>query len=242
MLQRFHVVSLAWWSCRRLATRRPLLIPTSRPCVQPTPIHSSRSHTLNDCVLCLFELVGLKFIQELIFRQTPLVRVLRLLCLYCASTGVGVEAERYNDLKRAFMHSYGFEHTLTFDHLATMGLFHSKSASKPTPQQAAKLYPSMRKDLSLVKPEDKEDDDPKYSFYYGFAPASAYSLSHSIPITPDGEEQPSILLYFIGGITAAEMSCLRLIGIQRRVRFVFATTSMINGKDLVQFALPDYTI
>ncbi len=42
-----------------------------------------------------------------------------------------------------------------------------------------------------------------------------------------------ILVYFVGGITYAEMSCFRYLSEATGVQFIVATTQFINGNKMV---------
>lgn len=42
-----------------------------------------------------------------------------------------------------------------------------------------------------------------------------------------------VLVYFVGGVTYAEVSCLRFLSKQIGIEFVIATTQFINGNKMV---------
>lgn len=48
----------------------------------------------------------------------------------------------------------------------------------------------------------------------------------------------SLLLYFIGGVTFAEISALRFVARQRNIKIAIATTSIINGNKLIDSLFP----
>lgn len=48
----------------------------------------------------------------------------------------------------------------------------------------------------------------------------------------------ALLLYFIGGVTFAEITALRFIAKQRKVKIAIATTSIINGNKLIDSLFP----
>lgn len=54
--------------------------------------------------------------------------------------------------------------------------------------------------------------------------------------TKPGER--ALLLYFIGGVTYAEVSALRFVAKQRKVKIAIATTSIINGNKLIDSLFP----
>uniref|UniRef100_F6VM60 Vacuolar protein sorting-associated protein 33B n=2 Tax=Ciona intestinalis TaxID=7719 RepID=F6VM60_CIOIN len=61
------------------------------------------------------------YIEECIHRQYDMLLTLRLLCLLSCTTS-GLLAKDYQSLKLKFLHSYGFEHMITFFNLKKAGL------------------------------------------------------------------------------------------------------------------------
>ena len=47
-------------------------------------------------------------------------------------------------------------------------------------------------------------------------------------------QEQIVLVFFIGGVTYSEIAALRFWGVRNRVRFIFATTSIINGEKLLK--------
>ena len=64
---------------------------------------------------------AIKFIQECIARRYKMSISLRLLCLL-STTYSGIPTKEFNDLKRQFLHTYGYHHILTFFNLSRVGL------------------------------------------------------------------------------------------------------------------------
>jgi len=60
------------------------------------------------------------YIEECIHRQYDMMLTLRLLCLL-SCTSSGLLAKDYQSLKLQFLHSYGFEHMITFFNLKKVG-------------------------------------------------------------------------------------------------------------------------
>lgn len=54
----------------------------------------------------------------------------------------------------------------------------------------------------------------------------------------DTQSQKSILVYFIGGVTYAEITALRFIAKRRNIKIAVASTSIINGNKLVDSLYP----
>jgi len=77
---------------------------------------------------------NIQYIEELINKQCDKFVVLRLLCLL-SLTQNGIASQTYRSLKTQFLHSYGFEHLLTFSTLQRLGML----VEQETGQSAAKL-------------------------------------------------------------------------------------------------------
>lgn len=63
-----------------------------------------------------------------------------------------------------------------------------------------------------------------------------------LPVSPTHNSSKrsdrSILIYFIGGVTFAEITALRFIAKKRNVKIAIATTSIINGNKLIESLFP----
>ncbi|TPX34829.1 hypothetical protein SmJEL517_g02554 [Synchytrium microbalum] len=109
------------------------------------------------------------YIEELIDKSAPLWPTMRLLCLYSLVNG-GVKIKNYEFFKREVMHTYGFEHLLTFQNLSKTGLFkrQDSSSTKTTPSYAA-----IRKAFRLIVDDVNEHQPNDMSYVYsGYAPLS----------------------------------------------------------------------
>ena len=165
-------------------------------------------------------------LDDLIFRQTAMTKALRVLCLYSVACD-GLEAKAYEAYKKSFRHTYGYEHLATLSALKDAGLLTIRSDTK-----SSKSYPALRNQLRLVREGD--DDPTKFSFYYGFAPASTHLIEQTLcPRGAEASDRPA-LIFFLGGATSAELASLRALSRKRGRPFVFATTSMICGADFLQ--------
>lgn len=115
-------------------------------------------------------------IEELIARNVPLAKVLRLLCLESTMSG-GLRQRDLDNFKRAVVQGYGHQHLLTLSALEKMGLleprlggpFGSGGAQPGTKTN----YTLVRKNLHLIFDEvnEAEPDDIAYVFS-GYAPLS----------------------------------------------------------------------
>lgn len=226
---------------------------------------------------------NLEYIEELIFRQEPIMKVLRLLCLYSIVNN-GIKPKVLTQFKSEILRTYGYEHIFTLYNLTKLNLL-KKSDSSRNP------YTVVRKGLKLAvdNPNEKEPDDISY-VYSGYAPilcrliqyllfppkqqsttnlkiaaplASSLSAApfawkptdevmNSIPGATFEETQPLppglqaplalgsttqnkvTLVFFLGGVTFAEISAIRFLGDRFEGRdYIIGTTKLINGTTLL---------
>ncbi|KAI9353386.1 Sec1-like protein [Zopfochytrium polystomum] len=121
----------------------------------------------------------LDYFEELIAKQAPLMQVLRLLCLYSMTTG-GLKQPKYDfsspragsglllfaifALYLIVVQTYGVEHILTLQNLASLNMFRTLDTSKSTFSQSRQQLRLAVDDVDEQKPND-------ISYVYsGFAP------------------------------------------------------------------------
>jgi len=118
-------------------------------------------------------------IEELIARDVPLPKILRLLCLESCISG-GLRPRDLETFKRSVLLAYGYQHLLTFASLEKMGLLVPKAANtgylNPMAGNASGTttdYVATRKALKLFV-EDVDEADPSDVAYVfsGYAPLS----------------------------------------------------------------------
>ncbi|KAJ3096942.1 hypothetical protein HDU97_005417 [Phlyctochytrium planicorne] len=107
----------------------------------------------------------LDYIEELICRQAPLAHVLRLMGLYSQTSG-GIKPKNYDFLRREVCQTYGFEHIITFQNFAKLGIIKPSDTSRNNFSQIRKLARLIVDDVDEHKPND-------ISYVYsGYAPLS----------------------------------------------------------------------
>lgn len=184
------------------------------------------------------------FIEEMICKQKPIEKVLRLICMQ-SSAGNGLKQKVLDGYKKEIIHSYGIESLLKIGKLEKAGLIRLQTGSRS--------YNILRKTLNLTV-EDFQEVAPKdisyvHSFY---APLSIRIIEQSLkPLGWSGLNdilscipEPSfedyqlskisstgrrdsltseisqndiprmIMVFFVGGCTFAEISALRFIAQQ----------------------------
>lgn len=121
-------------------------------------------------------------IEELIARDVPLPKILRLLCLESTISG-GLRAKDLESFKRQILQAYGYQHLLTLDKLEKMELLQSRTAASAlllpvgggtTSTTGTKSnYGYLRKELAMIIDEYNEQDPEDISYVYsGYAPLS----------------------------------------------------------------------
>ncbi|KAJ3057503.1 Vacuolar protein sorting-associated protein 33A [Rhizophlyctis rosea] len=106
-------------------------------------------------------------IEELVDKQSPLMSVLRLQCLYSLVEG-GIKAKVYDSFRKDIVQTYGYPHILTLQNLARAGILRKQDSS--TPKNA---YPAIRKAFKLIVDDVNEHKPNDVSYVYsGYAPLS----------------------------------------------------------------------
>lgn len=200
------------------------------------------------------------YIEECIQRQMPYHIPLRLICLM-STTNNGIKSKYFLTLKRAFLHSYGHRHLVTFYNLFKVGLLQQKDEEQPKGGSKS-MFKQLSKQLKLV-PKDPGSYDihfPKdMSYVYGgaYKPLSCAVIEHLVrtgswkglddvvknwpgqPFTNvDKGVSPSrgriVLVYFIGGVTFSEFNALQSLGKRTNTTYVVATTNIITPISLIE--------
>lgn len=201
------------------------------------------------------------YIEECIAKQEPLHEVLRLVCLLALTSGI--KSKKYDLLKRELIHTYGFETMFTIQNLEKLGLF-KKQVRRPIWPSLRKVLRLLPEEVNLSHPTDinfayngyaplsvrivelaarggwKRISDvmdalPGKRFEYVQDVLPHGTSSESSMGTSSGNKKPLTLVYFIGGITFAEISAFRHLNEQETGRdYLIATTKLINGNTMLQ--------
>ena len=203
------------------------------------------------------------YIEECIQRQMPYHIPLRLICLM-STTNNGIKPKYFLNLKRAFLHSYGHKHLVTFYNLFKVGLLEHKEEepAKPHPQKPKSTFKQLSKQLKLVPKDPVLHDVHKpqdMSYVYGgaYRPLSCSVVEylvqhrswkglddvvknwpgHAFTHTDKNiftTRDKIVLVYFIGGVTFSEFNALQNLGKRTNTTFVVATTNIINPVSLME--------
>lgn len=141
----------------------------------------------------------MEYIEECINRQEPIVKVLRLLCLF-SLTNNGIKEKAFNFIRREILQTYGYGYMFALERLTKLGMFKANT-TRGNPWE----YLSHNLRLIIEELNEHNPDDIAY-VYSGYAPISCRlvetAFKQPIPFhqTPDvkiikdnGSLEPSIL-------------------------------------------------
>lgn len=141
----------------------------------------------------------MEYIEECINRQEPVVKVLRLLCLY-SLTNNGIKEKTYNFIRRELLQAYGYGYMFALEKLQKLGMFRANT-TRGNNWEFLSLH------LRLIIEELNEQDPNDIAYVYsGYAPISCrlvetalklpipfYPSSDTKVIKDNGALEPSIL-------------------------------------------------
>jgi len=201
---------------------------------------------------------GFEYIEELIFKKEPLVKVLRLLALHSLTYG-GYKLKPLETLKTEIIETYGFTHILTLNNMEKLGLLKCQEKAP---------FQLLKKSLNLIvaNVNEREPNDIAY-VYSGYAPISVRlaqratepggwsKIQEAMQLLPGPapieveQELPNgvvstqnvgstgkvTLVFFLGGVTYTEISAIRYLSKQQEDReYIVATTKLLNGDCLLE--------
>ncbi|XP_014664032.1 PREDICTED: vacuolar protein sorting-associated protein 33A-like isoform X2 [Priapulus caudatus] len=200
------------------------------------------------------------FIEDCIAKQEPLTKVLRLLCLQCVANN-GFKQKNLEYYKREILQTYGFQHTLTLSNLEKAGLLKVQTnrtygairkglrliiedVSEQSPTDVSYVYSGyapvlVRLAQFLARPgqgwrtiEEVMDllPGPKIEVSQEI-PTGLKKKRGSVSSLQSEEDKKIMLVYFLGGVTYAEIAALRFLSHQEdsSTEYIIATTKIING-------------
>uniref|UniRef100_A0A5S6QZ97 Vacuolar protein sorting-associated protein 33A n=1 Tax=Trichuris muris TaxID=70415 RepID=A0A5S6QZ97_TRIMR len=195
------------------------------------------------------------WILSCIHRNVPLRQVLRLMCLQSLVSG-GLKRKIFDQYRKELVQQYGYQHLVTLRRLEKAGLL--KGSGGHDAKAQSRLYSNICRSFTLIREEINELKPEDISYVYsGFAPLIARLCQHVVKpgwrnITEHLEKIPGemkiidkfdeglpatgekvLLVFFVGGVTSAEVSALRFLSSQTGRTFIVATTSVITGSRLL---------
>jgi hypothetical protein len=190
----------------------------------------------------------LEYIERMIGMDEDLILVLRLLCLTSLVQG-GLKPKVFDFFRKEIIQSYGFHHILTLANLEKAGLLKKYESRTTSWANLKKNYRLINEDVNQHNP-----NDIAYA-YAGYAPLSLRLVEmlnrpgwtaepvRSLPgeynrLVMSSEDtnitgvKKVVLLFFVGGVTFAEVAAIRYLNKRPEAdcEFVIATTGMVNSK------------
>nr|CCA23423.1 conserved hypothetical protein [Albugo laibachii Nc14] len=175
---------------------------------------------------------------------------LRRLCLFCIVRG-GIKVERLIWYQRQVCHSYGYDKLRVFSRLEKLGLLSSEIVRD---LQKLKRRYGLKQEV-LNDEEAETPNDIQFLFpYIGYAFLSVRIVQSALDMDPKrlrtsfASSQISrnstsiglrlmktILVYYIGGVTVAEIAAYRFFNqSQDRYQFKVVTTVICNGTQVLR--------
>ncbi|KFD55174.1 hypothetical protein M513_03815 [Trichuris suis] len=195
------------------------------------------------------------WILSCIHRNAPIFQVLRLICLQ-SLVGGGLKRKVFDQYRKELVQQYGYQHLMTLRRLEKAGLL--KASGGPDAKAHSRLYSNICRTFMLICEEVDELNPEDISYVYsGFAPLIVrlceqmnkpgwQHITENLEKIPGtvkiidkiGEGLPSIggkvvLVFFVGGVTLAEVSALRFLSSRTDQKFIVATTNVITGSRLL---------
>nr|XP_002737715.1 PREDICTED: vacuolar protein sorting-associated protein 33A [Saccoglossus kowalevskii] len=197
------------------------------------------------------------YIEDCISRKEPLIKVIRLICMQ-SITNNGFKPKVLEFYKREIIQTYGFEHIITIDNLEKAGLL------RPQGQKSySTIRKSLRLVVEDVNEQNPTDISYVFSGYAPLTVRLAQYLSRpgwrsieevlrllpgptieeiqQIPVglrkkQGPGDNQKVTLVFFLGGVTYAEIAALRFLSQQEDSPsdYIIATTKIINGSTFIK--------
>jgi hypothetical protein len=211
------------------------------------------------------EKTTLVYIEEMIDRQEPLIKVLRLLCLQ-SLTQNGLKKSVYENMRRDIVQSYGIESLLILNNLEKCGLFKRQGEGRKWNWKSVSSGLSLYREDIMEQPEEKTRTDI-HAVHSGYAPLSVSLIERAVADDGRGwnsisdildslpgerkevhqkgamDTQPGkkvVLVFYIGGITFAELSAIRYLNENSQdCEFIVATTKLINGDTFLESLVED---
>lgn len=205
----------------------------------------------------------MEYIDESIDRQNTFVQVLRVLCLYSLVNG-GFKAKVFEKLRREIVQSFGLQALVTLNNLEKVGLL-KKQDTKTSNWSYLKKNLSLYDDNVMERTDEDAIYDP-HVVYNGYCPITVAVVEQAMnedkgwrkiePVLNNisqkhGEETQKgsqdsqlgkkvVLVYFIGGVTFAEISAITYLNERSNdCEYIVATTKLINGSTFLETLIED---
>lgn len=192
-------------------------------------------------------------ILNLVLKKENVYKVYRLLCIFSLAEG-GFKAKHYETLKKEIVETYGFEHVNVFNQLSQAGLLYNRDTRK-----LKSVFNFFKKSHKLINVDYQKDEPTRQSFPYNlYTPLTVKILENAFRQTwtngdlvdkvpgytaTSGDSRYAagtramkkvVVLYMVGGITYAEISCMRHLAKQYNIELLIAATNIVNYKRMLE--------
>ena len=198
----------------------------------------------------------LEEVEDLACTMAPLIRLLRLICLQSVVNS-GLKPKLYDQYRRLVLQSYGHSWLITLDMLCSAGLLVPNMGTRPS-------YSMLRKRLGLIMDNVDEQNPADIAYVHSVYGPLSVKLAMQVdgwrnirdvldllpgPSFEDTQqvsgqtaardrvgEKKVVLVFFVGGVTMAEVAALRFLSQQEEssVEYLVATTSIITGNTFIE--------
>uniref|UniRef100_F1L1R6 Vacuolar protein sorting-associated protein 33A n=1 Tax=Ascaris suum TaxID=6253 RepID=F1L1R6_ASCSU len=182
------------------------------------------------------------FVEELMYDAFQPSRVLRLIALQCLTYG-GLKPTTYGTYLRLFVQTYGAYETALWIKLQLMGLIYEKQPRIKC-NYAPFEFQLCTKRLGCFIESDGNDEKTVSSAYSGYTPILIRHIelgvsnewkdwaTASSPDPPCMDSNSTTLIFVVGGITLAEVACLRRIRFPAHV--IVVSSCVTRGSQLIR--------
>ena len=197
-------------------------------------------------------------VEDLACTMAPLSRLLRLICLQSVVNS-GLKPKLYDQYRRLVLQTYGHSWLITLDQLAAAGLLVQSPGTRPS-------YSILRKRLGLIMDNVDEQNPADIAYVHSvYGPLSVKlvmqvespgwrNIRDVLDLLPGPSfedtqqvggqgvardrvgEKKVVLVFFVGGVTMAEVAALRFLSQQEEsnVEYLVSTTSVITGNTFIE--------
>lgn len=135
------------------------------------------------------------YIEDMIARQQPLLKVLRLLCIQ-SLTNSGLKPKLLDYYKREIIHTYGFQHLPTILNFERAGLLRQ--------QQSVRQYAVLRKTLRLTVEDESEIAPKDISYVHSIYAPLSVRLAEQL-VQPNGWQRLNDVMGLLPGPTVSSV-------------------------------------
>jgi hypothetical protein len=160
----------------------------------------------------------LNLVKIMIDEKKTIYDVLKLLCLY--SMIYNITDKEMDYFYGTLIEVYGYNKMFLLDNLKKVGLL------SQSPQ-----YKNIKQ---LHLQDDSNEETELESFFIGYIPITVRMVENWVKYDEKIPVENLTIIYFLGGVTYAEISAIRFLGKKLNKIFLICTTSIINGAELIQ--------